>query len=177
MSRHRHHERRLKSQKYVQPPAPQFHDVPGQALDALNAWGYLEDCKELNPARIQCFGPGVFRGYLPMTWAGVCLWYKARGYYHYGTLYLLGIWAMQARDEAITIALGIRELTYRLPHYNAEAYYFRIQREFKTFYGDSGTPPPESACFYNASYDPAQRLNIRRELQEALADWTQEHNA
>ena len=176
MSRYRHRERRLKSQKYThQPPTPQYNDAPGQALDALNAWGYLEDCKEMNPARINCFGPGVFRGYLPQTWAGVCLWYKLRGYHHYSTLYVLGIWALQSHDERITIAMGIKELAYRLPLYNAEAYFHRIQREFKTFYGDNGSPPPEAGCFYTIPFDPSQRLRIRQELRDALADWAEEH--
>lgn len=162
MSRRQRHNRQR-----PQTPAPRSDDL-SRALDALNAWGYLEDCIASEPPTLNCFGPGVFRGLLPQTWAGVCIWYKQRGYRHYQTLGLLGIWALRG-DEAITVTLGTKTLIYRHPIFNAEGYYFRIRQEFRTFYHDDGSPPAQRS--YTTVYDPARRLEIRRALESALADW------
>ena len=172
MSRYRH--RQIKKRLEFKPNTVQVEDDLGTVLDEVNAWGYLEQCSERSLKSINIFGPGIFRGYVPVIWAGVCLWYKPRGYHHYSILHLLGIWAVRTGEgDCIDLRLGVRDLPYTLPFFNPEAYFFRIQREFKTFYGDSGTPPEAAHCQYRITYDAAQRLTIRQALQAALADWAE----
>lgn len=168
MARYRH--RQMKKQLEIKPGRVQAEDDLGTVLDDVNAWGYLEQWHEHHLKSVNLFGPGIFRGYVPVTWAGVCLWYKPRGYHHYSSLYLLGIWAVRA-GEGIELRLGVRDLPYALPFFNAEAYYFRIQREFKTFYHDNGTPADASCCSYVVTYAASHRLATRRAIQSALADW------
>jgi hypothetical protein len=150
-------------------------DDLGKVLDDLNAWGFLEDRQQDSPRAISCFGPGVFRGYLPVTWAGVVMWHKPRGYYFYDTLGMIGIWVLRT-ESGIDVVVGRRQLTYNPPFFNAESYYRLIQTEFRTFYKDSGGPPPEDARTYSVRYDPAHRLDIRREIEAELQRWATEHN-
>ncbi len=175
MSRYRHRQLKQKLDQMAQPPAAAVSDELGQVLDAVNAWGYLEECVERNPAQINCYGPGIFRGLLPFSWVGVCLWYKPRGYHHYSVLSVLGIWAFKRDGETLTLALGQKSLPYSLPIFNVEAYHHRIQREFKTFYNDNGAPPADSLCEYHLNYEAEKRLEIRRELQQRLNTWYEAH--
>lgn len=164
---------RYRRQKMQPPPsvAPPMADDLGAVLDAVNAWGALEQRSEMRLAAFNLYGPGVFRGPVPVEWAGVCLWYKLRGYHHYAVLHLLGIWAMRA-GEQIELRLGVRDLHYQLPLFNAESYYHRIQREFKTFYADNGAPAENSRL--HMIYEPDKRLEIRRALEAALDVWAAE---
>lgn len=180
MSRFSRRYRDLKQQikpRETPPPQAELNDALGRALDDLNAWGFLEDQQQAQHRTITCFGPGVFRGYLPVAWVGVAIWHKPRGYYFYDTLGLLGIWALRAGQDGIEIVIGTRALTYTLPFFNPESYYRRIQKEFRTFYKDSGSPPPADQCRYNACYDPARRLDIRRDIEEELICWAAEQDA
>lgn len=140
----------------------------GMALDALNAWGSLELWKETDLKSITSFGPGIFRGYLPHSWTGVVLWYKQRGYYHYSTLYLIGVWALRL-EEQIRIVIGTRELTYAHPLFNAEGYHRRMQTEFHTFYQDDGHPPADYR--YSEVYEPTRRLAMRQAIEQELKAW------
>ena len=156
-------------------PTPPTLKVPsgddmGQALDALNAWGSLETWQEAGVKAITCFGPGVFRGYLPQPWTGVILWYKQRGYYHYATLYMIGVWALRHADH-IQIVVGTKNVAYAQPLFNAEGYHRRIQTEFRTLYHDDGSPPAEARYRYNAIYDPTRRLEMRQAVAEVLKAW------
>jgi hypothetical protein len=119
-------------QKVPRPAAAKHDDALGQVLDDLNAWGFLADQQQAHHERINCFGPGIFRGYLPITWAGVAIWYKPRGYYFYDTLSLIGIWTLRAAPTQVDVTLGVRQLRYALPFFNPESYYYRIQQEFRT---------------------------------------------
>lgn len=159
----------------VIPPLSVVVDDLGGALDALNAWGYLEEWKDARLRQVNCFGPGVFRGYVPTAWAGVILWCKRRGYYHYSTLYMVGIWAIRAENDAIDVIIGTKEATYSHPIYNVEAYHRRIQTEFKTFYQDNGSPPPEDRHLYKVRYEPTQRLEVRQSIVEILKTWADEY--
>jgi hypothetical protein len=163
---------RVRKRSY--PPASSPSDELGRTLDDLNAWGFLDEQAQARHAPITCYGPGVFRGYLPQTWAGVILWYKRRGYYYYDTLFLLGIWALRGENDCIKVLLGQRQLNYDLPFFNPESYYRRIQEEFRTYYKDSGTPPPADQCRYQVCYDPARRLDTRREIEDELVFWAAE---
>ena len=163
------HRNRRRRQRHSTPAdqRPTQPDGLGDALDAVNAWGYLEDWHGREVLPVSCYGPGVLRGLFPVAWAGVLIWYKPQGYYHYRTLNILGIWALRAADDAVDLRLATCTAEYRLPFFNAEAYFNRIQREFKTFYDSSGAPPP-TPPLYSTRYDPTRRLDIRRELQQAL---------
>lgn len=179
MSRFNRRYRDLKRQLEQRAPKPlaaKHDDELGKVLDEINAWGFLEAQQESHHAKITCFGPGTFRGYLPVTWAGVAMWYKQRGYYYYNTIHLIGIWALRRADDHIDIAIGTRELVYALPFFNPESYYRRIQQEFRTFYKDSGSPPADDQCRQVSRYDPARRLEIRREIEDNLVEWAYEQN-
>lgn len=159
----------------VSPPLSAVTDDLGGTLDALNAWGYLEEWKEAELTQVNCFGPGVFRGYVPTAWAGVILWCKRRGYYHYSTLYMVGVWAIRDGNGTIDVVIGTKEATYSHPIYNVEAYHRRIQTEFKTFYQDNGSPPAEDRHLYKVRYEPAQRLEIRQAVVKILKTWADEY--
>ena len=178
-SRSNRHYRDLKQRLEAQTPKPldaKHDDALGKALDDLNAWGFLEAQQAAHHAKITCFGPAVFRGYLPVKWAGVAVWYKQRGYYFYDTIHLVGIWALRRDSGEIGVVVGSRDMTYALPFFNPESYYRRIQDEFRTFYKDNGHPPPDDACRYVAVYDPANRLDMRRQIEDELAEWAYEQN-
>lgn len=145
-------------------------DDLGRVLDETNAWGLLAAQQEAQHRDISVFGPDVFRGYLPRAWVGVALWYKQKGYYFYDRIGLLGIWALRG-DEGADIACGLRRLHYSLPFFSAESYHHRIRREFRSGYKDDGRPPPVAARLYTSAWHPERRLEIRRELEEALLLW------
>src|SRR5690606_21121070 len=151
-------------------------DDLGRVLDDLNVWAFLVEQQCASHRAISCFGPGVFRGYLPVAWVGVVIWHKPRGYYFYDTLGMIGIWSLRAED-GIDVVVGRRELTYNMPFFNAESYYRRIQQEFRTYYKDGGGPPPVDQCSYVIRYDPARRLDIRREIEAELQRWADEQDA
>jgi hypothetical protein len=175
MSRSHRRYRDLKRQ--ISPPTPptDLKDDLGRALDDLNAWGFLEDQQQTRHRLITCYGPGVFRGYLPAAWVGVVIWHKRKGYYFYDTLGLLGIWAQHSGPD-IEIMIGTRHLHYTLPFFNPESYYYRIQQEFRTFYKDSGSPPPPEQRRYVTCYDAGRRLDIRREIEAELNAWANEQD-
>jgi hypothetical protein len=157
-----------------QPAAAKHDDELGRVLDELNAWGFLEAQQQRRHEKVSCFGPGHFRGYLPITWAGVGVWYKQRGYYYYDRIQLVGIWALRSLPEQIEVVLGVRDLIYAMPFFNPESYYRRIQQEFRTFYKDSGAPPSAAQQRYSTNYDPTRRLEIRRALEDELIIWATE---
>ncbi len=146
-------------------------DPLGRALDEVNAWGLLTAQQEAQHRDITVFGPDVFRGFLPRAWVGVAIWYKQKGYYFYDRIRLLGIWAQRLDEGHIEILSGRRSLHYALPFFNAESYYYRIRREFRTVYKDDGRPPPTPVCPYTSPWDLAHRLDIRRELEDLLEQW------
>jgi len=162
----------------AKPDKPQsslFRDDLARILDAVNAWGFLEDVKEAKPRQINCFGPKDFRGFVPRPWVGVLLWSKYRNYYAYKTLHLLGIWACKD-DEAAQIVVGTKSLPYKLPFFDVESYHYNIQKRFDLHYQGDAAPPPESSRRYTAIYAPEQRLFIRGEIQSTLLAWTAEFN-
>ena len=105
---------------------------------------------------------------------GVVLWYRPPGYHHYQLLNLLGIWARGENDQ-IQIIVGTRALTYQGNYYNPESYFHHIRRTYETYYGKDASPPGGSGQLYTVIYDPARRLEIRRELDSTLAQWAQTH--
>ncbi|PJF39265.1 MAG: hypothetical protein CUN54_09095 [Phototrophicales bacterium] len=140
----------------------------GVVLDAINAWGYLEDVAAQRHERIHCFGPKTVYG---SDSVGVVVWYKQRGPYHYQHIGVLGVWALQVAD-GVRIVLGTKSLAFNAPVFNPESYFHHIKRDYSFYYDDDGSPPPESQQRYSAIYDESARLAIRAALQTALRRWT-----
>lgn len=171
MGRSRRRDSRGFGRSPAQRPPTIVVDDLGHTLDGLNAWGCLDEWRDADLKQINCYGPGIFRGYLPTAWAGVILWYKRRGYYAYHTLYMIGVWVVRAEEDKIDVVLGKKEASFSLPIFNAEGYHHRIQSEFRTFYNDNGSPPAHENWLYTVRYDPARRLETRQALVAELAQW------
>lgn len=163
--------RRIRQRQQDEAHAPQQQAL-GSVLDDLNALGCLEDLQRRHHRQVVCYGPGTFRGFAPQVWVGAVLWYRRRGYYDYHTLRLLGIWALSG-DPALVI-LGGKTLTFSAPAFNPESYHFHIRRGFDVYYRGDASPPPEHDQRLAVAYDPARRLDIRRQLEAALAEWEAE---
>lgn len=163
------HHRQLRRRIARETPRPPIVDDLGGALDEINAWGALERWTETRLPAILTYGPTALRGYLPGAWAGVMIWHRPRGYYGYRELGVLGVWALRVDDAVVDVAVGRKRLIYQQPLYNPESYHYRIQREFRTDYGDDGAPP--AAFDLRARFDRAGRLALRAAVEAALADW------
>jgi|FLYN01.1.fsa_nt_gi hypothetical protein len=163
--------RRIAQRKREEANAPKQDDLAA-ILDGVNAWGFLEDLKQSGLKQINCYGPKSLRGYIPISWVGVVVWCKPKGYYHYETLTLLGIWAY---EEAGTphITLGAKALKFSAPIFNPESYYHHLKRRFDLYYTGDGAPPQDSSRLYTIKYEPSERLEIRAAIQRELARWAE----
>lgn len=163
--------RRLQKRQQEAAAGP-HQDVLIAALDELNAFGFLEDYHWQHRSGIVCFGPKSFRGLGPPIWAGAALWCKSSNYYEHNTLELVGVWAISGTP--VTVAVGTKTLDFTAPYYSPEAVYHSLKRGFEVYYSGDASPPPESGWRYHTAYDPARRLDIRRELHAALEAWANE---
>jgi hypothetical protein len=161
--------RRLQQRQREQADAPK-QDGLAAILDGVNAWGFLEAIKQAKLAQINCYGPKTFRGYTPAPWVGVVVWCKPRGYYHYQTLTLLGLWAYETSGEP-HLTLGMKSLQFSAPIFNPESYHHYIKRRFDLHYDGDASPPPASAGQYTVQYEPSRRLEIRGAIERELAQW------
>jgi hypothetical protein len=139
-------------------------------LDELNAVGFLDAIQQRPPSSLLCFGSKAVHGAVPDIWSGVVIWYKPPGYHNYKRITLLGVWALGDTD-APQIIVGTRTLDYQESFYNAESYFYHLRRDFTTYYGRDASPPGESSRLFVDVYDPARRLELRRELESALMNW------
>lgn len=146
------------------------HEILSAALDDVNAIGFLEDYHWRHHEGIVAFGPKAFRGLGPPLWVCAALWYKSSNFYDYRTLHLLGVWAISG--DPITIAVGVKALDYYPPLYVPESVYHHLKRGFDVHYAGDATPPPPDDWRYSTAYDRAQRLNIRRQLNAVLEEWS-----
>lgn len=161
--------------KTTKPERPSlFRDDLARILDEVNAWGFLEDVRDADPKGVNCFGPKDFRGFSPSAWVSVVLWAKARNYYSYRQLYLLGVWVCRI-DETPQIIVGQKTLAYKLRFFDAEAYQFMIKKRFDLHYNGDASPPAEGERFYTTLYAAEQRIAIRQEIQRVLKLWMGEH--
>jgi len=154
-------------------------NVPRQAdlsaiLDGLNALGFLEDVRKKRPRTMSLYGPQAMRGQIKdetgtRQWVGAMAWYKPRGYLHYRTLTLLGIWALESEDR-VQIIVGTKRLEFDAPVFNPESYYRHIKRNFSLYYRGDGSPPPDHQL-YTVGYDAGERLAIREIIQSTLGTW------
>jgi hypothetical protein len=147
------------SPQETHPTNPQARVLAG--LDVLSvleehAPKYLQD--------ILHYGPASFAG---EGWASALVWYRQKGYYTYRELTLFGVWVMDGADTT-TILLGTKLLQYSAPVYNPSSYHHLIKNGFKTYYGDSGSPPSRDNIHYETTFDPTARLKLRQTLADEL---------
>jgi hypothetical protein len=161
--------RRLQERQTREAAVPQ-QDALATALDSLGALGALEQVKKRRPPALRVYGPKPFSGLLPVMWSGVCVWYKPKGYFHYETLGILGVWLLR-RGEGIEVRVGVKTLLFSAPVFNPESYYHHIRRKFDLFYTGDASPPEAASCLWAAPYAPQERLSQREALAAALATW------
>lgn len=141
-----------------------------RCLDALDAWGKLEKVTKEKAFKRRCFGPKSVQGIAPSIWAGVVVWCRGTGYYGYRQLDLIGIWA-RSESGAIQLMFGDKKLAYSAVSYEAEAYHRLIRTAFDIYYTDDGSPPAPQDCHFTTLFDPAQRLESRKQLKDAIEQW------
>lgn len=138
---------------------PQAHILAG--LDVLHV---LEDNAPKYLRDVLFYGPRSFDG---QGWAAALIWYRHKGYNNYRDLTLFGVWAVEDGDKT-KILLGTKPLKFSAPVYNAESYHALIQRGFKTYYGDDGSPPPPDNISYETLFDATARLKLRQTIAEEI---------
>ncbi len=145
-------------------------------LDGLNAMGVLDDLHRKRIPGINLYGPKAFKGIFPAgeaqkpaQWAGAVAWYKPRGYHHYRTLTLLGIWALESAG-GIQVVIGQKSLEFDLPVFNPKSYYRNIKQGFELHFADDGSPPGAD-WLYSIVYDLGQRLAVRQAIVGELDKW------
>jgi hypothetical protein len=159
--------RRLEQRKQAELRAPQ-EQLLGATLDELNAADQLEKLKRRPPASLTAYGPKTFSSRSGAIWVGSLLWHKPKGYGHYQSLGILGIWAcVQGSDTEII--LGEKSLAFSAPIFNPESYYHHIKRRFDLYYPLETAPPADP--LYRVRYHSEQRLLIRSALEQQLAIW------
>lgn len=165
--------RRIKARKAEEAAQPKT-DALTVVLDSLNALGVLEEVKNRPPPGLSCYGPKTFRGSTESSlfWLGVLVWHKPKGYGHYQTLGLLGIWAVKAEGaETIEIVVGEKSLEFSAPIFNPESYFRHLKKGFNVYYAGDASPPP--VAVYQTSYQAEERLMLRERLESVISDWKQ----
>lgn len=165
--------RRIEGRKQ-QNNTPKQNDLAA-ILDGLNALGFLEGLRKKKLRTISIYGPKALRGQIESEgkswqWAAAVTWYKSRGYHHYRTLTLLGIWAVEVEDGT-QIIIGSKTLEFDAPVFNPESYYREIKKRFDLYYKGDGSPPPETDWLYRALYLADERLAQRDVVESTLAAW------
>ena len=151
-------------------PVRQEQTALSRVLDALNAFGLLDEIQRHPPASLLCFGPRDVSGGHDPAWYGSVVWFRRVNYHSYETLLLLGIWAA-GNPASPQIIAGTRILTYNGQPYNPEAYFHHLQHDFQAYYGSSPSPAAPAARIYERVYSPSARLEMRRELEQAIIQW------
>jgi hypothetical protein len=181
--------RRIEQRQREQASAP-IQSALAAALDSLNAAGLLAAVKRRPPVEMSAYGPKTFKGLVtsldsllaadgqnslgPFHWTGSVLWHKPKGYFHYQTLGLLGVWALEDSD-GISVVAGEKRLSFNAPVFNPESYYHHIKRRFDLFYEGDASPPDAGAgadsVLQGLRFDLAQRLGLREALESVLRAW------
>ena len=154
-------------------PVRQEQTALSRVLDALNAFGLLDEIQRRPPASLLCFGPKDVSGGEDPAWCGSVIWFRRPHYHSYETLLLLGIWATGNAASPQIIA-GTRTLSYNGQPYNPEAYFHHLQRDFQAYYSGSVSPAVSAARIYGRVYAPSARLEMRRELEQAITRWQED---
>lgn len=139
-----------------------------RALDMLNAYDSFARLTQDTYPNILCHGPKALRG---KAWSAVVVWYRPKGYHSYQKLDLLGVWAHHAEKELL-LSIGIRELKYRAPIFDAGVYRVAIENGFQLYYEDNGRPPGAGdQLLHQATFDIKERLAQRRTLSDIVKEW------
>lgn len=150
---------------------PQTRQQPANplavVLSGLDVLRVLEENTPKYLLDVLHYGPGSFAG---DGWAAVLVWFRRKGYHQYQALTLFGVWAVP-ENEQTRLVLGTKPLQFSAPVYNAESYHQLIQQGFKTYYGDTGSPPTTDNIIFTADYDPTRRLALRQEVADAIVQW------
>ncbi len=179
--------RRIEQRKRQESSAP-IQSLLSMALDGLNAAGLLAAIKRRPPNDMSAYGPKTFSGStapiientpVPEQWVGTVMWHKPKGYEHYQTLRLLGIWALGV-GSSTRLIIGEKRLTYNAAIFNPESYYHHIKRKFDIYYAGNATPPQqeiEGSILYDMVYEEAERLQTRTVLRDVLRIWVTNYKA
>lgn len=145
-----------------------------RVLDLINASDSLAELTERDYRGCLCYGPKHVRG---AAWSGAVVWYQRKGYHGYQTLTLLGVWAHYLH-ETIALSIGLRELPYRAPVYDAGVYRVAIRDNFSIYYDDDGRPPlTDDQLLYQEDFKPRDRLAHRQALQGVLDEWRRQRES
>lgn len=140
------------------PASPQAYILAG-----LNVLQALEETAQQYVADVLWYGPGAFAG---EGWASAVIWMREKGYHTYRELTVFGVWAVSG-DDAESILMGTRRLSYSAAIYNAESYQRLIQRDFTTYYG-AAPPPSEDDILYRAAWAVERRLALRQQIRDEI---------
>ncbi|MBL8154039.1 MAG: hypothetical protein JNM70_07635 [Anaerolineae bacterium] len=165
--------RRIQERRAQTASAP-VQSLLAAALNDLNAAGFLENLRRRPPAGQNVYGPRTAQaraGAAPQ-WLASILWHKPKGYYHYQTLGLLGIWAVDL-GETVQIIVGRRLLAFNAPVFNPESYYHHLRRRYDLHYPDDSAPPDETRRLLTAIYQADERLALRGQIEAALRGWVE----
>ncbi len=139
-----------------------------RALDMLNAYDSFARLSQASYPKVLCHGPKALQA---KVWAAVVIWYRPKGYHGYQKLKLIGLWAHHCQDE-LCLSLGIRQLSYRAPIFDAGVYRVAIENGFRLYYEDDGHPPGAAdQILYQAPFNSKERLAHRRTLTDILSEW------
>lgn len=162
--------RRIRRQvrRQISPPAQKPpNNTQAKILAGLNIISTLADAAPKYLGDVLHYGPESF---VAQGWAAALIWYRAKGYNAHQHLTLFGVWAVD-EDEQTPLLVATKNLEFSAALYNAESYHRLIQKGFKTYYGDDGSPPPADNIIVQRTFDPTRRLALRRELAEDISTW------
>ena len=147
---------------------PRMLSPQERALDMLNAYDSFARLTQDTYPNILCHGPKALRG---KAWSAVVVWYRPKAYHGYQKLALFGLWAHHAEKELL-LSIGIRELSYRAPIFDAGVYRVAIENGFQIYYEDDGRPPGAAdQVLYQAPFEIKERLAQRRTLSDIVKEW------
>ncbi|MEL6525552.1 MAG: hypothetical protein AAFQ07_07560 [Chloroflexota bacterium] len=143
-------------------PTPK--NAQAQYLSGLNVLQELQDHANDYLASKLVYGPATFAG---DGWASALVWYRHKGYQHFKSMILFGVWVHDnTSDRQVSIAK--KPLQFQAAHFNPESYFAVIQRDFRSYYNDDGSPPDEQDILWQASATETTRLDMRRTVADAL---------
>jgi hypothetical protein len=164
--RRRHLRRRIRRAATTWDSEPKPANTCAHILAGLNAMRVLEDKAERFMRHVLQYGPHAYTG---DNWAASLIWYRRKGVNTHQTIKLFGVWIIET-DETTSIQIGTKQLAFSAPVYNPESYNTLIKRDFTTYYGNNGNPPPDT-IIYETSYDVTRRLALRQEIADEIMRW------
>lgn len=162
----RHLRRRIRRAATTWDSDPQPANTCAHILAGLNVMRVLEDKPRRFMQSVLQYGPHAYTGH---NWAATLIWYRQKGIDTYQTITVFGVWVIET-DDITTIQIGTKQLTFSAAVYNPESYNALIERDFTTYYGNNGNPPPDTIV-YETRYDVMRRLALRQTLTDEITRW------